>query len=389
MTILLVVFFTELLLYLIYKKSNLILSEKDRFPIISNELIEKFNSFYFDLGWVNKKNTIKKELSQGKEITYTYNNIGARSMGNIDLKEAMISTYGDSYCLSREVMDNKTWQYFLSGQLDTNVINFGVGNYGLDQSLLRLKKEYLTNPTKIVIMAITPYTITRVTSVWKHFSEFENLLAVKPRYIVQDNKLKFIPNILKNKEDLKDIKQHQDFFNKYDEHISYFNEHVYTFPFIFSFIKSPYPLLKSINAKFMMLFKKLKFPKIALWFSNKYFLPEINYREKLFIKNKKLLKLLIEEYITFAKENDFMPVLLMLPTIEDVRYYKRTDTIYYDAFLKSISDNLLTLDFMDFLAKEESSIGSYYIDDYWGGHYSPLGNLELANFVKEKLNEAS
>jgi len=387
MIILLVVFFIELLLYLIYKKSNLILSKKDKFPSISNELIKKFNSFDFELGWVNKKNTIKKELSQAKEIIYTYNKIGARSIGKIDLEDSTISTYGDSYCLGREVMDTETWQYFLSEQLDTNVSNFGVGNYGLDQSLLRLKKEYLSNPTKIVIMAITPYTITRITSVWKHFSEFENVLAVKPRYIVQNNKLEFIPNILKCKEDLRDIEQYQDFFNKYDEHISYFNEHIYSFPFIFSFIKNPTPLLKSINVKLMVLFKKLKFTKVALWFSTQYFLSDIKYRELLFVKNQKLLKLLIEEYAIFAKENGFRPVFLMLPTIEDVRYYKRTNILYYDAFIKSIKSELLALDFMDFLSQDVEKVSEYYIDDYWGGHYSLLGNSELAIFLKEKLNE--
>lgn len=389
MIILLVIFFIELLFYLISRKSIIILSKKDRFPIISNELIEKFNSFDFELGWVNKRNTIKKEPSQGKEITYTYNKVGARSISEIDLEDSVISTYEDSYCLSREVMDNKTWQYFLSEKLYTNVTNFGVGNYGLDQSLLRLKKEYSNNPTKTVIMAITPYTITRITSVWKHFSEFENVLAVKPRYVVQHDRLKFIPNILKCKEDLRNIKQHQDFLNKYDDHVSYFNEHIYTFPFIFSFIKNPRALFKSINAKLMIIFKKLKFPKVALWFSNQYFSADIKYREALFVKNQKLLKLLIEEYTIFAKENGFRPVFLMLPTIEDVRYYKRTNTLYYDAFMKSIKSELLTLDFMDFLSQDVEKLSGYYIDNYWGGHYSPLGNLELANFVKEKLNEPS
>jgi len=65
MYILYFVIFIELLVYLIYKKSSMIISKDDFFPFISRDLISKFNSFDYELGWVNQKNTIKKELSQG------------------------------------------------------------------------------------------------------------------------------------------------------------------------------------------------------------------------------------------------------------------------------------------------------------------------------------
>ncbi|MBT7296754.1 hypothetical protein HN836_03785 [Candidatus Woesearchaeota archaeon] len=388
MEIIYIIVFIEILIYIIYKKSNLLLSKKDFFPNISNDLIRKFNSFDNGLGWVNQKNSIKKEPSQGKEIVYTYNELGARSIGDIDIKDSSISTYGDSYCLSREVKDIETWQYFLSKDLNTNIINFGVGNYGLDQSLLRLKKEYKNNPTNTVIMAITPYTITRITSVWKHFSEFENVLAFKPRFIVKNDKLEFISNIIKDKKQLLRIKEYQDYLYKYDEHINYFDSHIYKFPFIFSLIKNPKPLFRTVNVKLTRLFEKLRLPKVALWFSDKYFLPEIIYRKKLFTQNEKLLKLLIKDYVYFSKENNFTPILLMLPAIEDVKYYKKTKDKYYDNFTKKISDDIITLDFMDFLSHNIEKLSQYYIDNYWGGHYSVLGNLKLAVFLKERLNES-
>jgi hypothetical protein len=378
--------FIEILIYIIYKKSNLIVSPKDFFPKIPESLINKFNSFDSKLGWVNKKNTVKKEPSQGKEIIYTYNKIGARSIGDIDCKESLISTYGDSYCLSREVKDNETWQYHLSNKINTNITNFGVGNYGLDQSLLRLKEEYKNNPTKTVIMAITPYTITRITSVWKHFSEFENILAVKPRFIVKNNKLELIQNIIKEKESLLNIEKYKDELCKYDEHIEYFNNHIYSFPFIFSFIKKPMPLIRTVNAKLSSLFRRIRFPRIAYFFLDKYFLPEIIYRKKLFEKNKFLLELLVQDYIKYSKINNFDPILLILPTIEDVKYYKKTNDKYYNNLLIKNKD-LKTLDFMDILSAENKKIGDLYVDSYWGGHYSALGNLKLANYLEEQLHE--
>ena len=364
----------------------MIISKDDFFPFISRDLISKFNSFDYELGWVNQKNTIKKELSQGGHITYVYNKFGARSMGDVDFKSSSISTYGDSYCLAREVEGDKTWQYHLSKALDTNVINFGVGNYGLDQSILRLKKEYKNHPTENVVMAITPYTVTRITSVWKHFSEFENVLAVKPRFVIDKDKLVLVPNIIRAKDELANMRKNKGLLHKYDEHINYFNEHIYKFPFTLSFLKKPKILIRPIYTKLVGVFNKLNCSELALYFSDKYFLSEIKYRKFLFKKNNKLLKLLVEDYINFSIKNKFKPMLLILPTLEDVRYYNKTNDKYYGNFISGINDNILVCDFMDFLSREKGDIEKYYVDPFYGGHYSVLGNLKLAAFLKDKLS---
>ncbi len=41
-----------------------------------------------------------------------------------------------SFVFSRQVEDDETWQHFLSRLSHSNVLNFGVGNYGFDQALL-------------------------------------------------------------------------------------------------------------------------------------------------------------------------------------------------------------------------------------------------------------
>ena len=71
-----IIFFIEAFTYLIVLKASHVLLEKDFFPRIDNSLLKKFNSFDQDLGWVNKKNTVK--ISDG--IRYTFNKKGARSV---------------------------------------------------------------------------------------------------------------------------------------------------------------------------------------------------------------------------------------------------------------------------------------------------------------------
>ena len=385
MTIILIIIFVEFGILFLFTKSKSILSSKDLFPNISDELLNKFNSYDTEIGWISKKKSIKKEVSKGNLVEYTYNQKGARSLGiQKDKIKPTISTYGDSYCMCREVNDSETWQAFLSNYSKENILNFGVGNYGLDQSILRLKREFKSNQTHTVIIGITPYTITRITSVWKHLSEFHNVLAVKPRYIVKKNKLLFIPNIKKNKKDIKQISKFKTHFTKYDEHYSYFLNNIYSFPLTISFLFNPTPVLKVIIRKITNILIKLKFNTAANFTSSLYFKDEIIRRKKLFKKHKDLLEKIILEFIDFSKENNFKPVLLILPSIEDSNYIKKTSNNYYSTYFNIPNKHIKYLDFSDEIIKEES-IGDLFIDNIWGGHYNKNGNQKIAEFLKNRL----
>ena len=91
-----------------------------------------------------------------------------------------ISVFGDSFAFCRYVNDNETWQYNLSKKHKTNILNFGVGNYGLDQAFLKYLKVSKKIKTSKVVFCVVPETIARVFSYWKHFREFNNIFAIKP-----------------------------------------------------------------------------------------------------------------------------------------------------------------------------------------------------------------
>lgn len=376
----------ELFFYFIQKKSELILSKKDFIPLIKESLINKFNSFDYELGWVNQKNTVKIEVSQKKNVKYTYNYKAARSIGDLDMKKSLFSTYGDSFCQGRESNDYETWQFFLSKQTNTNVTNFGVGNYGFDQSLLRLKREYEKNKTNYVIIAITPYTITRITSVWKHFSEFNNLLATKPRFLVNNNQLQLVPNFIKNKCELLNLNKYKQFLIDNDDHVEFLKRHIYSFPFIISFLKAPWPFFKVLLNKIINLAKKINLEVVINYLKLKYFNDEINYRKKLYDNNEKLLSLIIDEFVGFSKKNNFTPILLVLPALEDVKYIQHTKNNYYHNYFNTGVNDLIFWDFSDNLINE-NEIEKYFTDEIWGGHYNSLGNKRLSEFIEKKINE--
>ena len=78
----------------------------------------------------------------------------------------------------------------IEDKLRSNVHNYGVGNYGLDQSFLKYLKLKKKVKGKIVIFNFVPETIARINSYWKHYREFGNVMAFKPIYILQKNTLK-------------------------------------------------------------------------------------------------------------------------------------------------------------------------------------------------------
>ena len=121
-------------------------------------------------------------MTQSGLKKFSINKNGERSTPGFNKKNGKISVYGDSFAFCRLVGNKETWPYHLSKLLNEKVSNFGVGNYGIDQSLLKLKQKNYPNTCEIVMIAVVPETIVRIKSQWKHFFEYGNILAFKPRF---------------------------------------------------------------------------------------------------------------------------------------------------------------------------------------------------------------
>ena len=151
-----------------------------------------------------KENSSKLEKIKGvgenvyisRDSQYNINANSARLNLEHEKYDKKIITFGDSYSFCRHVNDNQTWQWYLSKSTQTNVENYGVGGYGIDQALqlFNQKCKNLDRETKVSIMMIVPETISRIVNIWKHYNEYGNTFGFKGRYIVNNNKLKWINN---------------------------------------------------------------------------------------------------------------------------------------------------------------------------------------------------
>ena len=377
------------------KEFQWLITKNDEFPEFSKDGLEKFFIHGYDpeLGWVRKPNTQHDEKSKDEITQWTVNEKGARTNPNFEDKRSNISCYGDSFTFSRQVNDNETWEQQFSKKIKSNVQNFGVGNYGIDQALLRLKREFIKNKTDIVIMGVVPDTITRILSVWKHYSEYGNTFGFKPRFIIKNNSLVLIKNPIDNQEKFLNYDKYLDKIRKYD----YFYEK----KFKKEIIKIPYAIsiFKNLRRNIGIIYWIKRIQRLKnndnlddiKWEAMKYVMKQnLEWRIKLFQDNysQKLLKMIIEEYVNFSREQNFKPIFIFLPQNDDLIFIKN-NFHFYKKFSKELEliKGLTVIDITKELLKESNLENFYSDDNSYGGHYSKKGNEKIAEILYNKMKE--
>ena len=385
------------IIFSVNKKFQWLIIDKDEFPILSETALKKFISHGFDkeLGWSRKANTSHEEIGKHNRITkWTINSKTARTNPSFDELNSKISCYGDSFTFCRQVNDNETWEHFLSKLLDTNVPNFGVGNHGIDQSLLRLKRNFLLHKTDTVILTVVPDTISRIVSVWKHYYEYGNTFGFKPRFVLKNNELQLIKNPIDDeskfyryRDFLDEIRNNDFFYGKK------FKKEKISFPYSVSVLKNARRNLSIIYwvYKINNLKKQNKDISAISWNPNKIIMDiNLKWRLKLFEDNnvRKLFRKIIEEYVSYSKINGFTPVFAFIPQKDDLLFIK-TKNNYYETFLKELSNinGLYVIDLTDCLIKIDNLEPLFSDDNSYGGHYSKEGNQLIADKIYEELKK--
>ncbi|SEV86006.1 hypothetical protein [Natrinema salifodinae] len=380
----------------------------EEFPEIDRELLGKFSSFDPELGWVPQPNREKQKDTgdhlPGEEVrttvTYSTDEYASRICPAKERDpdaDLTVSTYGDSYCFCREVDNDKTFQNYLAQELDTHVANYGGGNYGLDQALMRLKRKYPEDPTDYVFMVVTASSIARILSVWKHYQEFGNILAVKPRYVLEDGDLERVESPVDEKEDLLDLESKAAFLREYDFHYEHwFKPHFASRPYTTDLFDKPehlryagYTAGKEIERKFERSIPGIDFDLAQTQSALRLEQPRVRYHERLFDTHEYLFDALIEEFVDYADEQDFEPVFVMVQQLRYAKYESEHGPIYGDLMdrLDERYDDLTTIDMATHLSPDDGDVESLYVERGEGGHYSPETNAEIATVLTDVIEE--
>lgn len=147
-------------------------------------------------GWTYRPNAI---LFDG---SFTTNSIGMRSAREFSETPAAdtirIAALGDSFTAGPDVDDNEVWTHVLESALGdrrirAEVLNFGVGGYGMDQAYLRWQHIGKSLSADIVIFGFQPENLKRNVSVFRPiYARHTGIPLSKPRYLLQGDELKLI-----------------------------------------------------------------------------------------------------------------------------------------------------------------------------------------------------
>lgn len=363
-----------------------LITNSDELPTLNSQALQKFIDYSFDphLGWVRRPNSTGIENGQKGQITFHIDSAGSRT-STFEKLPQIIAAFGDSYTFCRQVEDDETWEAQLSQQESTGVLNFGVGNYGVDQALLRYEGMVLPNTVQFVVMGFVPETICRIQSYWKHYLEFGNTFAFKPRFILnQDDQLILLENLVKSAEDfsrfqerLPEIRLADGFYEKK------FRSQQFRFPYTLSFMRNPFKqgmlistiALRSLYRILGIANQRIENLPFTLVMKN-------NLRDayKLYNdpKSTKLLNAILLRFKEVAQRRGHIPLVVVMPQLLDLKLNKNTIAPYQSYFSKLARD-LPVLDLTDKFIN--SGYEKLYINDQYGGHLSVDGNRLVAEEI--------
>ena len=362
-------------------------NNEDEIPKFEEKKFKNFllKSFDYKLGWKQTLDTsglLNKNVK--KQTWFDHRNIINKK------KKKIIAAFGDSYVFSNYMSDKNTWEEQISKKNNFNVLNFGVGNYGLDQAILKYKNINLSKETKIVIMGFVPETITRIQSSWKHYTEFGNINGFKPKFelvgnnlILKQNPINLKTKIYQIEKIIYRLKQTERFYKerflKYKFHFPYLVKFIINFKFnvkIFSYLIAS-DLAKILNKS--QLFDKIQ---NSIFYS----IIERNVKEAHYLyqenHSKKLLTKLIIKFKKISYKRKHIPLVIIFPQPQDINL---KSSIYYKKYFKNLSKIIEVLDLSNFFSKKNYK--KYFLNDKYGGHLNKRGNVFVSEIITNHLEK--
>ena len=329
---------------------------------IDKFMAEKSSCYLYDpsLGWLYRPN------SKSHDGMYAFNSQGIRSpvdFYSVVPKQGVIriALFGDSFTFGEEVPFQDTWGYLLEKRLNNKgikveVLNFGVGGYGMDQAYLRWEKMGKRFFPHIVMFGFQAENLRRNVSIIRalHWYGSKNPFT-KPRFILKGNKLELMNSPAIPPEKLIDVLrniqkwslvQHEYFYDKKD-----FQKQIWFHSKLVSFF---YCIL----------------------------VDDVPYARKPYFLDQSVTKLgyqILETFAEAVKSTGAEFIIVNIPKKQILRQFIKNRTQAGGELLAELEKGHLLIRTEETLTKEHSA------DDICQEHYTKKGNKILAKIVAERL----
>ncbi len=314
------------------------------------------------LGWVLEKDDA------------LYTGVGAQGIRNNRIYSAKpeedvkrIVVMGDSFAYGSEVALEDTWTQLLENDsLNTEVLNFGVSAYGLDQSYLRYVSEAKNFHPDTVIVVHNSYQTLRLLTVYYAFRDHSNYARVKPRFLLKQDELRLQQQPFKHEDDynhlLHDTANTLKLLGKYD---GVYQSRYYA---------GPLDVLPSVR-----LVKVL----YHHWFRSSTSYDAIRSPDN---EMNKIAFRLMHKYKKAVTDNGSTILIGLFPTNQDIANALEGEDPSYAVMRNFLEKE--EIDYVDLMApllayaKTQESVNNLFME---GGHYAPEVNRIVANYIKKFL----
>jgi hypothetical protein len=287
------------------------------------------------------------------------------------------------------VDDDETWASVVAHDHGIGVMNLGVGNYGVDQALLRYRRTTLPDTVSTIVVGFVPETICRVASIWKHWMEFGNTFGFKPRFVLEDGELALEENPVRSAEDFADLARIVTAIGERDPfRASRFRSLQFRGSYLVSFLRHPVRHASVITAvtrgridapdgarltpaAFDRAFARIMRDNIRA-----------SHRAYRDAASRELLVAILERFARDARERGHDVLVCVIPQLFDLVEARSAETSYRP-FYRDLARHLPVVDATD--ALRAHPIASLYVHDRYGGHLSAFGNRVVADVIAEAL----
>ena len=283
-----------------------------------------------------------------------------------------ISAFGDSFTYGQDVALGETWEKQLGILAPSmEILNYGVGAYGLDPAYLRYLQVGTEYHPHIVFIGYMSENIARNVNVFRPFysAAYGDVIFTKPRFKVNQGKLVLLKNPISTFED------HERFLLHDTEVLAKLGENDYHYQT--NYTKGSFDFLPSVRLT------KLFWSTIK----NKR-LNQIFQQDGMYNVHSEAYEVTLRIFDVFYRkvlENGGMPIVLIFPDLNDLSRSRQKQERRYAPLLKYFHGQGYR--FIDVLGAVEPYESYYTIAELtraWG-HYSPLGNKIIAEYISAQL----
>ena len=321
-----------------------------------------------DLGWRYRSGFNGSRNAINQQGLRSRKNYSATPLDGI----LRVAAFGDSFVYSNEVVNENAWAAIVETLFDDiEILNYGVGGFGLDQALLRYELEGEELSPDVVLIGFIADDMRRVTNVYQRFASTNAGIFTKPRFQFDEaGEMTLLPPPIRRLDDWRKVLDDPASIRSWGANDQWYEPLIYANP-VYDF--SALARLAS-----------------TAWirFANRYLDPDRVFIGDQFNQDSEAYRLqmrIFERFAARVEQSGARPLILILPSRGELTAALNGSENVYAMLKKSLND--LGIEHIDateaFLsAPDRSNINAWFAPN---GHYSPEGNRIVASWLGPEL----